>query len=142
MGGWQYINESPAKFQAVTAADIQRVANTYFDWKNRNVAIYLRKAGATPDDPELAALPADVQSDARGMLQQILQQNDPALLRQIIGQIEQMKSQLPGRDDVPAGTAQALDYVIKKVNERIVALEAGDTSTQDSPATAPAAEPK
>jgi predicted Zn-dependent peptidase len=41
---WREINEGPAKYEAVTAADIRRVAKKYFDATNRNVAIYRRKA--------------------------------------------------------------------------------------------------
>jgi predicted Zn-dependent peptidase len=41
---WREINEGPAKYEAVTAADIRRVAKKYFDSTNRSVAIYRRKA--------------------------------------------------------------------------------------------------
>jgi len=47
-GDWREINEAGPKIQAVTAADIQRVAKTYFTKENRTVAIYTRKAGTTP----------------------------------------------------------------------------------------------
>ena len=40
---WREINESPAKEEAVTAADIRRVANRYFAATNRSVATYRRK---------------------------------------------------------------------------------------------------
>jgi predicted Zn-dependent peptidase len=41
---WREINEGPAKYEAVTAADIRRAANTYFKDTNRSVATYRRKA--------------------------------------------------------------------------------------------------
>jgi predicted Zn-dependent peptidase len=41
---WQEINKGPAKYEAVTAADIRRVANKYFKDTNRSVATYRRKA--------------------------------------------------------------------------------------------------
>ena len=41
---WREINEGPAKYEAVTAADVQRVANRYFKETNRSVATYRRKA--------------------------------------------------------------------------------------------------
>jgi predicted Zn-dependent peptidase len=41
---WREINEGPAKYEAVTAADVQRVANKYFSESNRSVATYRRKA--------------------------------------------------------------------------------------------------
>jgi predicted Zn-dependent peptidase len=43
---WQEINEAPKKYEAVTAADIKRVANTYFSPANRSVAVYRRATGA------------------------------------------------------------------------------------------------
>ncbi|HEY2951337.1 MAG TPA: pitrilysin family protein [Verrucomicrobiae bacterium] len=44
LGDWKQINEAGRKNQAVTAADVRRVANQYFTRENRNVAIYTRKA--------------------------------------------------------------------------------------------------
>ena len=45
-GDWREINEAGPKIQTVTAADVQRVAKTYFTKENRAVAIYTRKPGA------------------------------------------------------------------------------------------------
>ncbi|MGN6553479.1 MAG: M16 family metallopeptidase [Verrucomicrobiota bacterium] len=45
LGDWREINEAGPKIQAVTAADVQRVANQYFTKENRSVAIYNRKPG-------------------------------------------------------------------------------------------------
>lgn len=47
MGDWRAINEAGAKYQAVTAADVQRVVKTYFTKENRAVATYTRKAEPT-----------------------------------------------------------------------------------------------
>jgi predicted Zn-dependent peptidase len=44
-GDWREINEAGRKIQAVTAADVKRVANEYFTKENRTVAVYLRKPG-------------------------------------------------------------------------------------------------
>src|SRR5439155_78421 len=56
-GNWREVNESGLKIQAVTAADVRRVANRYFTKENRAVAIYTRKAGAAggADDPDAEA---------------------------------------------------------------------------------------
>jgi predicted Zn-dependent peptidase len=51
-GDWREINEAGPKVQAVTAADVKRVANTYFSKDNRTVAIYTRKAGSKPSQKE------------------------------------------------------------------------------------------
>ncbi|MEO7299291.1 MAG: pitrilysin family protein [Verrucomicrobiota bacterium] len=42
-GNWREINEANAKIQAVTSADLKRVANEYFTKENRAVATYVRK---------------------------------------------------------------------------------------------------
>ena len=50
-GDWHEINDEGAKIQAVTAADIQRVATTYFTRENCVTGIYKRK-GNTPNPPK------------------------------------------------------------------------------------------
>jgi predicted Zn-dependent peptidase len=47
-GDWREINAAAPKIQAVTAADVKRVANQYFTKENRTVAIYTRKPGTAP----------------------------------------------------------------------------------------------
>ena len=49
-GDWREINAEGPKIQAVTAADVKRVANEYFTKENRTVAIYTRKPGTKPSD--------------------------------------------------------------------------------------------
>lgn len=46
LGDWREFNHAAAKYQAVTADDVKRVANEYFAKENRAVAIYTRKAAA------------------------------------------------------------------------------------------------
>jgi predicted Zn-dependent peptidase len=46
-GDWREINDAGPKIQAVTAADVQRVASKYFTKENRAVAIYTRKPGTS-----------------------------------------------------------------------------------------------
>jgi zinc protease len=50
-GDWKEVNEAAPKIQAVTAADVKRVANRYFAKENRTAAVYTRKAGAGPAVP-------------------------------------------------------------------------------------------
>jgi predicted Zn-dependent peptidase len=47
-GDWKEVNEAASKIQAVTPADVKRVANQYLTKENRTVAVYTRKAGAVP----------------------------------------------------------------------------------------------
>jgi predicted Zn-dependent peptidase len=52
LGDWKYINSYADEVDAVTAADIQRVARTYFTKENRTVGVFLRKeAAASPAPP-------------------------------------------------------------------------------------------
>jgi predicted Zn-dependent peptidase len=45
LGDWKEVNEAAPKIQAVTAADVKRVANQYLTKENRTVAVYTRKGG-------------------------------------------------------------------------------------------------
>jgi predicted Zn-dependent peptidase len=55
--GWQSFNEDPKKIAAVTAEDVQRVANRYFKPENRAVALfYTKKSDGSEEDPLLAGL--------------------------------------------------------------------------------------
>jgi len=47
LGDWQEINNAGARIQAVTAADLKRVAGKYFVKDQRNVLIVTRKKGAS-----------------------------------------------------------------------------------------------
>ena len=57
-GDWREINAAGAKIQAVTAADLKRVANEYFTKENRTVAIYTRKPGTKPSEHPKQAAPS------------------------------------------------------------------------------------
>ena len=50
-GDWHEVNEAGRKIQAVTAADVKRVASQYLTKENRTVAIYTRKAGTSAAKP-------------------------------------------------------------------------------------------
>ncbi len=55
--GWQAFNEDPKKIAAVTADDIQRVANLYFKPEKRAVALfYTKKSEGGEEDPLLTGL--------------------------------------------------------------------------------------
>ena len=53
-GNWHEINDAGPAIQAVTSADVKRVANQYFTRENRTVAVYTRKPGSAPQ-PEKPA---------------------------------------------------------------------------------------
>jgi predicted Zn-dependent peptidase len=120
LGDWRYINESPDQADAVTADDLQRVARTYLIRENRTVGVFLRKeakGAAEGDDPELAALPADLQAMARQALAQVNAEKDPAKLREMISQMQGMS------DQAPPPVRPAIALVLKRAEDRLALLE-------------------
>ena len=59
LGDWKYINSYADEVDAVTAADIQRVARTYLTKENRTVGVFLRKEAAPAPSPAPPAAPGD-----------------------------------------------------------------------------------
>ena len=114
---WRYLNESTAKYEAVTADDLQRVANTYFTDTGRNVLWYFRKEGSE-EDPELAALSGQAKAMAKQALAQIAQVTDPSELEQGLQQMQAMK------DQAPPEFQPAIELIIKRATERIEELRA------------------
>ena len=121
--GWQEINAYPAKLQAVTAADIQRVARAYFDPSNRSVATFQRKAGtAAADDPELAALPAPMRARARQMAAQLAQMTDADELAQALAAMDQQAGQ------VPPQMKPMFEYLKKRIQARLAEVQGGSSA--------------
>lgn len=118
-GGWQYLNDSPAKLLAVTAADVQRVAKTYLTPDKKSVLTMVRKAGSAPEDPELAALPAEMKAGVKQQLAAIAQVQDRAQLEQMLGMFQQRAGQ------VPPQVKPAFDIILKKLQQRIEELSGG-----------------
>ena len=118
LGDWRLINTAPERADAVTAADLQRVAREYLTKENRTVATFLRKEGAAPEDPELAKLPPQGQAMVRQATAQIAAETDKAKLEQMVGQMRQMGAQ------VPPEMKPAFDLILKRAGERLQALSA------------------
>jgi predicted Zn-dependent peptidase len=133
---WSFLNESPAKIQAVTAADIQRVAAKYLTAENRNVAVYTRKAGSAPEDPELAALPPEMKGMVKQQLVQFEQVTDRAKLEEILTQLRAMSG------NVPPQMKPAIDYLIKKAQERLESLPAAPQPGGEAQKSSPSAKPQ
>ena len=119
LGDWRYINTAPETAEAVTAADLQRVAREYLTRENRTVGVFLRKEGALPEDPELLALPEPQRGMVKQNLQQIAAESDPDKLRGGIAQMQQMASQ------VPPEMKPAIELILKRAEERLTALTSG-----------------
>ena len=117
-GDWREVNEAGTKVQAVTGADVRRVANKYFTKENRAVAVYTRKAGAAgPEDPDLAGLDDRGKAMVRQVMQRLQSMDDPEKLRQMAAQMDSQTAA------VPPEMKPAHDVVRKKVQERIDELE-------------------
>jgi len=116
LGDWRLINTSPERADAVTAAELQRVAREYLTKENRTVATFLRKEGAAPEDPEIAKLPAQAQAMVRQASKQIEGETDAARLQQMVAQMQQMGSQ------APAEMKLAFELILKRAGERLQAL--------------------
>ncbi len=117
LGDWREINSAGPKIQAVTAEDIQRVARTYFTKENRAVAIYTRKAGAAPEDPDLAGLTAEQRQALKALLDRLAQEKDAAKLRERLATVRVQAEAAP--DEVKPMIA----IMVKKIEARIAELE-------------------
>jgi len=117
LGNWNYINEYSDGIDAVTAADLRRVTQTYFTKDNRTVGTFLRKEGAAPEDPEIAALPAQAQAMVKQSLARLEAQTDPAQLQQALAQMESGMSQAP--DEM----RPAIELILKRTRERLEQLQ-------------------
>ena len=117
LGDWKYINTYADQIDAVTATDLQRVAKEYLTKENRTVGVFLRKGGTAPEDPEVAALPAEAQAMVKQSLQRIAAETDPAKLKEGIGQMQETLGQ------VPPEMKAAVALILKRAEERLAALE-------------------
>ena len=114
--GWETLNSDPALYDAVTADDIQRVANKYFTVENRAVALYYRRAGdGEEENPLLAGLDDQELQQARQTVAMVAQL-DAEQLQQFLAQAEQM---VGGAPEENRDLAQAMVAIIQ---ERIDAL--------------------
>ncbi len=120
LGGWEEINTGPPKLAAVTAEDVQRVAKHYLTPNNSSVAVYTRKAGSTQEaeDPEIAAFPPQLQQMVKGALKKIAAETDAEKLRGGIAEVSAQASQ------VPPPMKPAIEYMLKKMTERLNELDA------------------
>ncbi len=128
MGDWNYINTQPRAIAAVTAEDIQRVANTYFDETNRSVATYTRKAGSV-EDADLAALKAALPAEMAAMAPMIKQQIEQQLAGASLDELRQAETETVAQmAQVPAEMKPVLEFALKKLRTRIAELEAAENN--------------
>ena len=112
LGDWEYINYSADKLLAVTADDIQRVANTYLIVNNSSVAIYNRAKDASPIDEALALFGPQEQA----MIRQALSELDTLSTEELIEARQRMAIQ---SSNVPPQMKPVFEYLLQKLEERL-----------------------
>ena len=117
-GHWQEINEAGAKLQAVTAADVQRVAKQYLTKESRTVCTYTRKAGAAVDDPDVAGLNSEQKMIVTQTMAKLKTVTDAVKLKANLAKMDETASQ------VPAEMKPVIEVIKKKMQARIAELEA------------------
>ena len=119
LGDWTETNNNPEKCDAVTAADVQRVANRYFTNDQRNVMIVNTKSAPEGEgESEGGEDPRYVQ-----MVNMINSMDDPDRLEQMIGM---MASRMDEVED-PERRAR-MEKLMELANERLKALKAAEAN--------------
>ncbi len=116
MGDWTEANNNPDKCDAVTAEDVQRVANRYFDKSRRNVLIINSKEVGEEKSP----------GGGDPMLAQVTQMiesmTDAAQLEQMMGMLSMRMEQV----EDPERRA-GMEKLLELANERLKTLKAAET---------------
>ena len=117
--GWQYINTDPKLLQAVTAADVMRVADTYFTPENRTVATYYTKRTAGADrDPMLKDLNQQESQMAQDMKARV-----GSLSKEQVQQALQQMDRQAGQ--APPDKQRLIEVMRKILETRLQSLEGG-----------------
>ena len=117
--GWQYINTDPKLVQAVTAADLMRVANSYFTPENRTVAIYYTKRTMGPDQDSLLK---NLSEQEKQMVQQMKTKVDSLTKDQVQQALEQMDQQA---GQAPPDKKKLIEVMRKILETRLQSLGGG-----------------
>ncbi|HLM57230.1 MAG TPA: pitrilysin family protein [Pyrinomonadaceae bacterium] len=117
--GWATINTDPARIQAITPADLQRVAQKYFTTENRTVGVYRTKQGAAAEDPALSGL-SDQEKAQVQQLRAMLPQMKAEQVRGILQQLEARAG------SVPPERQKGMQLVKKMLEDRLKQLEGGN----------------
>jgi len=120
LGSWRDADRIDQEVQAITAADVQRVAREYFTRENRAVAIWTRVAAAAPEDPALAGLSPQGRQMVQRSLARLDQMTEPAQVEEMLGRLEMMGG------GMPVEMKPALDYVRTQAQAKLAELQKED----------------
>jgi predicted Zn-dependent peptidase len=98
LGDWTEINNSGPKIQAVTAADIQRVARKYFVKDQRNVLIVTRKSNGRPASDDLTGLSPEQQAFVNKLKSALAGESDLAKLKKDLAELETKSAGAPEKN--------------------------------------------
>jgi hypothetical protein len=112
--GWQSFNEDPKRIAAVTADDVQRVANLYFKPQNRTVALYYTKKPESPTAKEAMFAGLTEQEKVQVLqFQEAVKQMSPDEAKAIIRKLEpQLESAPPEKRNFVKALHQLLQEKI------------------------------
>lgn len=125
--GWEHLNEYPKTLQAVTAEDIQRVAEKYLRDDSKGVASYTRKQGAEQTLITLDDVRASLPEEMVGMivpqlemqLAELAASEDVQELRDGLAQVEAQSAAAPPQFKT------MMDFIKQEIGLRIQQLEGG-----------------
>ena len=117
-GDWKDMFTEADKLLAVTPADIQRVAKTYFPMETRTIAIYRTKETDAAADPLWAKLTPEQQGMAGMMKQRLAAVTDPAQVEMMLGQFSAQAGAVPP-DQKPV-----FDWVVSFLEKKLEELKA------------------
>jgi predicted Zn-dependent peptidase len=95
LGDWRGLNNAGARIQAVTAADLRRVATQYFVKDQRNVLIVTRKPNGAAAAGELSGLAPEQQAFVNKLKAALAGETDLAKLKQSLADLDAKADQAP-----------------------------------------------
>jgi len=123
MGDWTEANHGPEKRAQVTAEDVRRVANRYFDERQRNILNIHPKTAASRGTAAEEATDGAAGADPRQaqMIERIRSIKDPAQLEQMIGMVSMGLEQT----DDPERRAQ-MEEMLRIAAEHLASLKSAE----------------
>lgn len=117
--GWRTFNEDPKLLDAVTADDIQRVANKYFKPERRGVILYYTKKSEGAEEAPLLAGLTDQEKAQIHQMKGILGQLRLEQAKMMLQQVEQQEG------IAPPERKKILEVMKKLIQDRVKQLEGG-----------------